>query len=87
MIQSVTITNYLGSLDDNLAKKTNQNTVHITLNEAEPSHGMLIESISGLGPAKATLNRTELATADGSLFNSAKLEERNIVMKLIFTEA
>lgn len=87
MIRSVTITNYLGSLNDNLAKQTNQNTVHITLNDAEPSHGMIITKITGLGPAKATLNRTKLATVDGSLFNSANLEERNIVMTIKFMEA
>ena len=87
MIQSVTITNYLGSINDNLAKKTNQNTVHIKLRDPEPSHGMLIESITGLGPAKATINRTQLATVDGSKYNSAKLEERNIVMTIIFKEA
>lgn len=87
MIQSVTITNYLGSINDNLAKKTNQNTVHIKLKDPEPSHGMLIESITGLGPVKATINRTNLATVDGSKYNSAKLEERNIVMTIIFKEA
>ena len=87
MIQSVTITNYLGSLNDNLAKQTNQSTVHITLKDDEPSHGMLIMSITGLGPVKATINRTELATTDGSLYNSAKLEERNIVIKIKFLEA
>lgn len=87
MIQSVTITNYLGSINDNLAKKTNQNTVHIKLRDPEPSHGMLIESITGLGPVKATINRTQLATVDGSKYNSAKLEERNIVMTIIFKEA
>lgn len=87
MIRSVTITNFLGSLEQNLAKETDQNTVHIVLNDDTPSHGMIIESITGLGPAKATLNRTNLATTDGSLFNSAKLEERNIVMKVKFVEA
>lgn len=87
MIRSVTVTNYLGDLTDNLAKKTNENTIHIDLRDGEPSHGMTIESITGLGPAKATLNRTELATTDGSLFNSSKLEERNIVMSIIFREA
>lgn len=87
MIRSVTITNFLGSLEQNLLKETDQNTVHIVLNDAEPSHGMIIESITGLGPAKATLNRTNLATTDGSKFNSSKLEERNIVMKVKFVEA
>ena len=87
MIRSVTITNYLGSLEQNFAKVTDQNTVHIVLDDDTPSHGMIIESITGLGPAKATLNRTNLATTDGSLFNSSKLEERNIQMKIRFVEA
>lgn len=75
MIKSVTITNYLGE------------SVEIILTEANPEHGMIIKSITGLGPAKANINTTDLATQDGSLFNSARLDKRNIVMQILLTAA
>ena len=68
MIKSMTVTNYLGE------------SLTVTLTEDEPSHGLLITKITGLGPAKATINKTDLATVDGSKYNSSKLEERNIVI-------
>lgn len=71
MIKSVTITNYL------------QELVKIVLTEPESS-GFIIRSIEGLGPAKANINLTELATLDGALDNGALLNTRNIVMSLIF---
>ena len=55
MIKSVTITNYLGE------------SVKITLAEDDPEHGMIISSITGLGPPKANVSMTDLATMDGSL--------------------
>lgn len=75
MIKSVTITNYLGE------------QVHIVLNEDNPDHGFLIEEIKGLGPPKANISTTSLATGDGSVFNFAKLQQRNIVFEIIFTPA
>lgn len=75
MIKSVTITNYLGEY------------VKINLADEEPEHGFLIKSIEGLGPAKANVNTTSLATNDGSLYNSARLDERNIVLELCFSDA
>lgn len=75
MIKSVTVTNYIGE------------SLKITLTEAEPEHGLIIRSIEGLGPAIATINTTSLATNDGSLFNSARLENRNLVISLLFTNA
>ena len=72
MIKSVTITNYL------------QESVKIELTEPESS-GFIIRSIEGLGPVKANLNFTELATLDGALDNGAALlDTRNIVLSLIF---
>lgn len=73
MLKSVTITNYLGE------------SVKITLNEADPDHGLLITKIDGLGPPKANINTTTLATNDGSVYNSARLEQRNIIFGLLFT--
>lgn len=71
MIKSVTITNHL-----------NESLV-LELGSPEKS-GFLIRSIDGLGPVKADINVVELATTDGSHFNSARLSSRNIVMNLAF---
>lgn len=75
MIKSVTVINYLGE------------SVKIVLSEENPSHGMIIKKINGLGPAKANINTTDLATKDGSLFNSARLDKRNITMQILLTMA
>lgn len=73
MIKSFTFTNYLGE------------PLTVTLTEVEPSHGLLIRSVEGLGPVKADIKRTNFVTRDGSKFNSARREERNIVIDFIFT--
>lgn len=73
MIKSVTITNHLNE------------SIKLSLTEPEES-GFIIESIEGLGPVKATVHFTELATFDGAVDNSARLDSRNIVMKLRFLE-
>lgn len=69
MIRSVTFTNYLGD------------SVKVVLARPEES-GFIITSITGLGPGKANVNTTEVATNDGSLFNSSRLPSRNIVISL-----
>lgn len=54
-------------------------SLYMELTRPEES-GFLITSIEGLGPAKANINLTELTGSDGSTFNSARLDERNIVI-------
>lgn len=73
MIKSFRVTNYLGD------------SILLPLGEPERS-GFLIKSISGLGPTKAIVNTTDISTNDGSLFNSSRLTQRNIVFDLIFVE-
>ena len=73
MIYSFTITNYLGD------------TIKLTLREPALS-GFLIKSVTGLGPVKANINTTEVATNDGSKFNSARLTQRNIVFQMVFVD-
>lgn len=75
MIKSITATNYLGE------------SVKIVLSEGEPEHGMVIKKITGLGPPKANINMTNLATMDGSIFNSAIVNKRNININMLFTFA
>ncbi len=73
MIKSVIITNYLGE------------SIEFELRAPEKT-GLYVKSITGLGPGKANINTTDIATNDGSIFNSARAEERNIVMELGFMQ-
>ena len=73
MIHSFAITNYLGD------------RIKIDLRKPEVS-GFLIKSVTGLGPVKATVNTMEVVTNDGSMFNSARLSQRNIVFQIIFVD-
>ena len=73
MIKSFTITNYLGD------------SIKLDMGRPEKS-GFLIRSVSGLGPAKASINAIGISTNDGSLFNSARLNQRNIVFEFVFTD-
>lgn len=77
MIKRVTITNYLG---DSVTYSFNNPTI-------DDKTGLFITEIEGLGPVKANVNMTKLATADGDIFNSVRLEGRNIVIKGRFTYA
>ncbi len=71
MIKSITVTNYLGD--------------SITLELARPeTSGFVVMSVSGLGPAKANINTTDISTNDGALYNSARVTSRNIVLSLRF---
>ena len=69
MIRSITVTNCFGD--------------SIKLDLARPElSGFAVEEITGLGPGAATINTTELSTMNGSLYNSARLPSRNIVLSL-----
>lgn len=69
MIKTVIITNYRGE--------------SLTLDLANPyGSGYAVMGISGLGPSKATINSDDAVTNDGTVFNSARAQERNIVMTL-----
>ena len=74
MINSVTVTNYLGD------------SIKLELARPELS-GFAIKSFEGLGPAKATINTTEVSTNDGALFNSARLNAKDMILKLIFDDS
>lgn len=71
MIYSIVVTNYLGD------------RIKLELGKPDVS-GFLIKSITGLGPVKANVNTTEVSTNDGSLFNSARLSQKNIVLDMVF---
>lgn len=69
MIRAITFTNYLGD------------SIRLDLARPEES-GFVVKSLTGLGPGKASINTTEVATNDGSLFNSSRMPSRNIVISL-----
>lgn len=71
MIKSLTITNHLGD------------SIVLELMRPEKS-GFIVKSIEGLGPVDAVVNMTDTATHNGSLYNSARLNRRDIVMNLGF---
>ena len=71
MIKSVTVINYLGE------------ALELDLRNPEKS-GLFVKSIKGLGPSKGIINTTEVSTNDGSIYNSARTTQRNIVMQLGF---
>lgn len=48
--------------------------------------GFAVESIDGLNPPKSNINTTELSSFDGSVFNSARIVNRNIVLRLILLD-
>ena len=73
MIRSVTVTNYLGE------------SLVIELAKPEKS-GFNITNISGIGPARADIRLTEITTNDGGLYNSSRLQSRNIVFTIKFME-
>lgn len=74
MIQSVKIINDL------------EEEVVIQLSDGEPKHGLIIQSITGLGVVPANINMAELATLNGSLFNSARQSGRNVVFTFLLRE-
>lgn len=73
MIKAITVINHLGE------------SLRLELEDPWKT-GLVVEKITGLGPAKATLNYTDIATIDGSKDNSSKLDKRNIVLNLLFLE-
>lgn len=74
MIRSIIVKNYLNK--------------EITLELTRPDKsGLIVKSIDGLGPAKANVNITDISTSDGGIFNSSRLDKRNIVINLEFLQS
>lgn len=71
MIKSIEVHNEMGDV------------LELDLFHPEKS-GFIVRSVEGLGPPKATINSTEIPTDDGGEFNSARMEERNVVFDLEF---
>ena len=69
MIKSITVTNYRGD------------RIKLELTKPEES-GFVVTSVTGIGPGTANINSSEMSTTDGSLFNSARVPSRNIVISI-----
>lgn len=69
MLKNVIVTNYLGE------------ELKISMfNPAES--GFYIKNIDGLGPSNANINTIDIVSQDGSIFNNARSEKRNIVLTI-----
>lgn len=75
MIKSLTATNFIGE------------SIKINLSEEDPDHGLIILGMDGITAPTAQINTTDLASIDGSMFNSAKAQQRNIVLQFMYTFA
>lgn len=64
-----------------LIENHNNESVLLDLYQPELS-GLAVKSIEGLGPAKAEIQTSEVATIDGGMFNYARQNQRNIVFNL-----
>lgn len=71
MIYAVSVTNPKGE------------TLRLELSSPEKS-GLIVKKITGLSPPKADIASGSLVTTDGGIFNSARVESRNIVINLAF---
>jgi hypothetical protein len=71
MINSITVTNHLDE------------SITIELRFPEKS-GFLVQGIEGLGPAKSDIAISKMAGIDGGIYNSAKVNSRNVVLMLKF---
>ena len=66
-------------------KVINEAGESLTIELARPEKsGFAVSSIKGLGPVKATINTTNIATNDGGVYNSSRLSNRNIVIDFIY---
>lgn len=77
MLKKVTITNYLGE----------SVVYNIEGVDVESNNGLFITEIEGLGPPGADLIFTKMVNIDGSVFNTARINGRNIVIKARFLNA
>lgn len=69
MIKTITVTNPRG-----------ESTI---LDLANPwKNGFAVTEITGISPEKSNINTTDLSVADGSVYNSSRLPNRNIVFQI-----
>ena len=72
MIKKITVINEFGE------------SIDVTLADTEPQTGLFITEIEGLGPPKADINMNDIATMDGSIFQSSRGKERDISLHFLY---
>lgn len=66
----------------------NHRNDRLTMELAKPEmSGFMITNIEGIGPGKANLATSEVATSDGSFITSARMPKRNIVFTIKYLAA
>ena len=75
MIRSITVTNHMGE------------SIKLELTRPEKSGFIVLDAEGLIEPVKATINTTKVATLDGSIYNSARLESRDIILNLKYLES
>ena len=73
MIKSISVTNHRGERLD----------VDLRLPWGA---GLAVASIDGLHPPQANINSTELSSMDGSVYNSSRIVQRNIIIRFVILE-
>lgn len=71
MVTALTVTNYVGE------------SIRFDLMDPDTS-GFVIANITGITPVQANINITNVTTADGGVYNSARIDRRNIVITAIY---
>lgn len=67
---------------------TNEAKESIRLEMTRPeTSGFIIKSVEGLGPTKANINMTDIASHNGSFYKSSRLERRDIIFTLLFQDS
>lgn len=49
----------------------------------QATNDYIITSIEGLNPSNGSINTSKLATVDGTIYNSGRVEQRNIVITIV----
>lgn len=62
---------------------TNEQGATLALN---PSSDYIVTDVSGVTPPTATINSSELAGGDGALYNSSRIDSRNIVLTVVIKQ-
>lgn len=64
-----------------MVENPKKETLVLELTHPEKS-GIYVKSVEGLGPGKSTVNVNEIATSDGGVFASSRMNARNIILTL-----
>lgn len=75
MIKSITVTNHMGE------------SITLELTRPEKSGFIVLDAEGLIEPVKANINTTKVATLDGSIYNSAYLDSRDITLNLQYLES